>query len=105
MLFNGTIPDHMDIDHINNNKSDDRIENLRVTTRSQNLQNVIRKKGKSSSYKGVTFSKRDNLWSARLWITATKKFKYLGWFKTELEAADCYAKAATQYSSYIKLGS
>ena len=38
-MFNGTPPDGYDIDHINGVRSDNRIENLRLATRQQNLWN------------------------------------------------------------------
>ena len=36
---NGDIAKNMEIDHINRNKSDNRIENLRLATHKQNMQN------------------------------------------------------------------
>jgi len=38
-LIHGSIPDGLEIDHINRNKLDNRIENLRTVTRAGNLQN------------------------------------------------------------------
>lgn len=38
--FNGPIPEGMEIDHINCERSDDRIENLRLATRRQNARNM-----------------------------------------------------------------
>ena len=35
-MFNGAIPDGLTIDHINGNKSDNRIENLQLVTQHQN---------------------------------------------------------------------
>jgi len=43
-LHNGLIPSKMVIDHINRNRADNRIENLRLCTSKENGQNVVRKK-------------------------------------------------------------
>ncbi|WP_369076650.1 HNH endonuclease signature motif containing protein, partial [Staphylococcus cohnii] len=42
--FNGRIPDGYMVDHINRNKQDNRIENLRLVTRSQNVHNSKRER-------------------------------------------------------------
>ena len=51
--FNGKIPEGHMIDHINRDKTDNRIENLRVVTRSQNVHNSIRPK-KDGLPKGIS---------------------------------------------------
>ena len=38
MAFNGTVPDGYEIDHINNVRSDNRLNNLQLLTKSQNNQ-------------------------------------------------------------------
>jgi len=50
----------------------------------------IIKKKKTSKYRGVYFNKTDNVWIAR--ISMNKKTIYLGRFKSEKEAAECYNK-------------
>ena len=74
---NGTIPDGMDIDHINGDTHDNRIENLRCVTRSQNHYN--------KKSKGYGWHKGAGKWCA--WIFIDKKQKHLGLFNTEEGAA------------------
>ena len=54
----------MDNDHINRNKLDNRLQNLRTVTRSQNLHNSM--KSGASGYKGVQFNKNRGKWQTRL---------------------------------------
>jgi len=82
-----------DIDHINGVRSDNRISNLRVATRSQN--GVNRKYGnkKNSRFRGVAPAPRcRNKWSAR--ISYKNKQYFLGIFDSEEKAADAYNQAA-----------
>lgn len=78
-------PGGMDVDHINGDRLDNRRENLRLATRSQNLQNRIKRKIGSSRYKGVV---RDNRWQGT-W-QAFIRGKSIGTFKNELHAAVAY---------------
>tara|TARA_R110000803_G_scaffold4467_1_gene15036 strand:- start:32 stop:511 length:480 start_codon:yes stop_codon:yes gene_type:complete len=76
------------IDHININPFDNRIENLRVVNQSQNQRNKNKLKNCSSIYKGVSLYKRDKKWKAQ--ITINGKSKHLGLFETEEEAHKYY---------------
>lgn len=81
------------IDHIDHNKLNDRIENLRAATQSQNCKNTSSRKNSSSKYLGVSFCKRDNKWAVG--ISVNGKNIFLGRFATEKEAALIYNNAAS----------
>ena len=83
------------IDHINNIKTDNRIENLRLATDQQNKRNVFRRGDYTSQYKGVCWSKQMKKWKAK--IKTDDKSLHLGYFTSEVEAAKAYEKAAILY--------
>ena len=70
----GFIPEQ--VDHINGNRSDNRIENLRAATSSQNSQN--RKATGKSGIKGVHWHKQSKKWIASICIK--RKNIHLGSF-------------------------
>lgn len=76
------------LDHINHNKSDNRIFNLREVTAAQNMQNV-RAARNPSGLIGITFSR--NRWVPSIRVNGVKK--YLGVYKTPEEAHAAYIKA------------
>lgn len=82
------------VDHINMDASDNRIDNLRLATMSQNLCNTGPRKHNSSGYKGVSFNKALKKWDAR--ISYQKKQYCLGLFKTAEEAHAAYCEKARQ---------
>jgi hypothetical protein len=61
----GVFPD-CDIDHINNVRTDNRIANLRLATRSQNLQNAKLRSNNTSGHKNVSFRKDTGKWAVRM---------------------------------------
>ena len=87
-------PSGMQIDHINHNKLDNRRENLRVATHTQNTQNRCPKPTDSSRYKGVGWDKERSMWTAK--ISVNKRTVNLGRFTTQREAALAYNEAATK---------
>lgn len=81
-----------EIDHINLNKLDNRICNLREADRPENSWNTRSHKDSFSKFKGVSMHKRKNKWISQ--ITKHGKHHYLGEFKTEEEAHNAYSEAA-----------
>ena len=87
-------PPHMEIDHINGDGLDNRKQNLRICTRSQNQRNSKKRIVKSSNFKGVCFDKTGNKWRARIYYE--KKNNQIGQFDTDFEAAEAYDKKAIE---------
>lgn len=88
----------MDIDHKNRNPLDDRIENLREVTISQNMCNRgITKTGKENSkYKGVYWKKSTRKWEAKIGVNG--KYINLGsCHDNPEEAYEAYLEAAKKY--------
>tara|TARA_R110001606_G_scaffold376935_1_gene535793 strand:- start:320 stop:808 length:489 start_codon:yes stop_codon:yes gene_type:complete len=54
------------IDHINHKQADNRIENLRAATKSQNAHNRVINKNSTTGVKGVSFVKGRNKWRAQI---------------------------------------
>lgn len=84
------------VDHVNGNPLDNRTANLRIANSSQNGANrgpAGLKSGKSSRYKGVSWSKSKNRWL--VYVHHMGKTRYVGRFTDEVEAARAYNEAAT----------
>ena len=81
-----------EIDHVNLNKVDDRIENLREASRSQNATNRSTQSNNTTGYKGVWKRKGMDLWVAG--VSKDGKNIKLGSF-------DCPQKAHAAYIAEI----
>lgn len=74
------------VDHINDNKKDNRLENLQIITQREN---AFKTQGNySSQYKGVCWDKSRNKWMSQIKINGKKK--HLGYFEKECEASVAY---------------
>ena len=79
------------IDHIDNNRSNNRIENLREATQQQNCLNRIRHSNNTSGHKNVRWDSKCKKWVVEMSVNA--KRKYFGWFE-DLELAAFVAEEA-----------
>lgn len=90
-MHHSTPPEDMEIDHIDHNPANNRIENLRLTTKAQNQWNQRVRTG-SSQFKGVIWNKRDRRWQAQIKYAGVHQS--LGYFTDETQAARAYDRAA-----------
>jgi len=94
-MFNGVIPEGKEIDHIDRDKRNNKIANLRVVDRVQNCQNRPRRADNKSGVPGVWWSKQKNAWIA--YLSVNKKLKYLGKFHSFLDAKKARENAIKEY--------
>ena len=83
------------IDHKNGIRDDNRWNNLRLATNSQNHANGKLYKNNTSGYKGVIWSKEKKKWRADVRFYGETKF--LGYYDNIKSAAEAYKKAAQKY--------
>jgi hypothetical protein len=72
LMFHGYLPKF--IDHIDGNRSNNIINNLREATRAQNTCNAKTPSTNTSGVKGVCWSKRDRKWLVQVQINDKKKY-------------------------------
>jgi len=95
-------PAHLVCDHINHDGQDNRKQNLRNCTITQNNANSRSARGASSKYKGVSWNKKRQKWAA--YIKKDKKQTRIGFFEDEVEAAKAYdLKAKELFGQYAQL--
>lgn len=80
------------IDHINLNRSDNRIANLREATNAENGQNRTASKRNTSGFPGVSWCKSSRKWRAQIRVAGRSRIA-LGYFMRAEDAAAAYAKA------------
>lgn len=88
-------PQYMETDHINHDKLDNRKNNLRNATKSENAMNRKFYSGTTSIFKGVSKPRGRDKWQATIKIN--RQSLYLGQFDCEIEAAKRYDDAAEFY--------
>ena len=90
------------VDHKDNNKLNNHMNNLRWCTIAENNRNQTKQANKSSKYKGVSWNKRNKKW--RACIKHNRKMIHIGLFKDEKDAARAYdTKAKELFGKFAKL--
>lgn len=90
------------IDHINGDRTDNRLTNLREASRTENMRNCKRKVQNKSGYKGVHWFKKTRKWRAS--ITVNRRNISLGLFADPKEAYKAYCEAAIKYHGAFARG-
>ena len=90
-IYHGAWPDGC-IDHVNGNPEDQRIENLRLATKSENAMNRKVPANSTSGFKGVSWDTEARKWKAHIKRGGFKK--NLGRFHCPIDAARAYNTAA-----------
>jgi hypothetical protein len=79
-------------DHIDNDRTNNSVNNLRWASGKENQGNRLKQQNTSSKYKGVYFNKQCKKWKVQIKID--DKRKHLGYFENEKDAARAYNEAA-----------
>ena len=91
LYMTGSFPKGI-LDHIDGNRTNNKWENLREVSYSQNGMNSSFRKSNTSGYKGVSFDKKYQKYEAYIW--KDNKKKHLGYYDCPLAANDAYMKAS-----------
>jgi hypothetical protein len=93
LYVHGALPEGQ-LDHINQDKTDNRMENLRLVTHAENMQNRPHQRNNVSGFKGVAPCRRTGRWQAL--ICSNNKQIHLGFFDTPELAHAAYCEAAAR---------
>ena len=101
-MFNDFIPEGIQIDHINNIRDDNRIDNLRLVNNNKNQWNALISQNNTSGFKGVSFDSWSGLWRGRV---EKNKIKYHKSFSTkELAVEWVRNKREELHEQYVNHG-
>jgi hypothetical protein len=84
-----------DIDHINRNKLDNRLLNMRICDHKDNCKNSSIRSDNTSGVRGVSFNKGHNKWKAE--INANKHYYFLGYFDRFEDAVEARKQGEIKY--------
>ncbi|HFM1463367.1 TPA: HNH endonuclease signature motif containing protein [Escherichia coli] len=98
-MHNGPIPEGYVIDHINHIRSDNRIENLRMITKQENMKNMPLSRRNKSGCIGVWWNEANKKWIVRVMISGV--YRHIGCFNSYLDACNA-SKEAHEIGGYYK---
>lgn len=101
-MHNGDIPDEMEINHINHDKIDNRINNLRCVEKLCNMWNLPKSARNKSGVVGVRFNERRGFWEADIRVKG--KLHHLGFFATISEAIKAREQAVIYFGFHENHG-
>lgn len=99
LLHNGGWPEHQ-LDHIDGNRANNALSNLRLCPEGQldNNQNRAKSKNNKSGYTGVCWATKRGAWQAQ--IKVAKKIKWLGYFASAEKAYEAYCSAKAEHHKF-----
>ncbi|WP_198136981.1 HNH endonuclease signature motif containing protein [Nitrobacter hamburgensis] len=101
-LERGPIPEGFFVDHIDGNRSNNRLDNLRLVTMEGNAHNMAMTSRNKSGRIGVCWAPSQKTWFA--YINVDKKLKILGRTKTKQEAINLREEAERKYGYHQNHG-
>jgi hypothetical protein len=94
LYHNGYLTDGLQIDHVDGNRNNNLIDNLREVTNQQNQFNAKTSSRNKSGVKGVSWNKAKQKWEVRVMVDGKNKF--IGYYDI-LEEAEAAAIAARNF--------
>ena len=96
----GDFPDGP-VDHVNRDKSDNRLSNLRIADASLNCHNIVLNSRNTNGVKGAYWHKKRKKW--QVYIGLGGKPTYLGLFSDLKDAEKAYATASIKYAKEFSI--
>jgi hypothetical protein len=90
------------VDHINHDKGDNRLQNLREVSNSENHRNMGVQRNNTSGHTGVSWDKKHKKWEVNIKVSGKKKF--LGYFSLLEDAVVARRKGVTKFGFHLNHG-